>query len=614
MLHVALTPSNGNAMPALVWLDEKGTPRANFKLSRRITSLGSSPSNDVVLAASGVDESHALLQFDGQSFIYQSLTPTGESRVNGKKVRRETLEHGDELTIGQAQLRFHLFDTTETIPPPQTSDRVESYGRILEFSRALLEEHEPDAILAKLMDAIIELTGAERGFLMMMEDGEPVIRVARSVDQETLDDATALYSDSIVHAAIKARKTLIVSDALKDQTFRSSHSVVNLRLCSVLCAPLLYRGELLGVLYVGNNNVVNLFTEAHAEAVTVFAANAALIVRNAMMLHEVRADNTKLRQTLDQLRFGAIIGASDAMRAVYAQIERVAPTDISVLIGGETGTGKELIAREIHERSTRAKGPFIPINCGAIPESLLESELFGYVRGAFTGAAQARIGKFQAANGGTLFLDEIGEMPLHLQVKILRAIQERVVTRIGDHKDEPIDIRIVAATNRDLAAAIQEGTFREDLYYRLNVITIHLPALRDRGDDVLLIARYLVDRYVREFNTPSRKIGQDAAQALRRYTWPGNIRQLENHVKKAVVLADGPTLTPQDFDLDGQPTRVITPLNEAKERWQTTYIREAVELCAGNRSQAAKELGIDPRTIYRYLQEPSDTATPSAEE
>ena len=589
-------------MPSLAWLDDKGAIRTSFPLRRRITSLGASENNDLVVQAPGVDASHALLNFDGQRFVFQSITSTGESRINGKKARREPLEHNDELQIGQARLRFHLFDTASETPTVEVKDQVLSYEKILEFSRALLEEHDVDAMLAQMMDAIVELTGAERGLLMMMGSDGPEIRVARAIDQKTLDDPSSIYSDSIVRAVIAKRDTLIVSDALRDSAFNTSHSVVNLRLCSVLCAPLLYRGELLGLIYLGNNNIVNLFTKAHAEAVTVFAANAALIVRNAMLLQEAREDNTRLRTAIDQLRFGAIIGASDAMRAVFSRIERVAPTDITVLIDGETGTGKELIAREIHERSPRANGPFVSINCGAIPESLLESELFGHARGAFTGAHQARIGKFQAAHGGTLFLDEIGEMPLHLQVKILRALQERVVTRVGEHKDEAIDIRVVAATNRDLAQAVAAGEFREDLFYRLNTITVTLPPLRERGDDILLIARYLVDRYVEEFKTPQRTLGQDAAQALRRATWPGNIRQLENHIKKAVVLADGTTLSPDDLGLDNMPTRVIEPLNEARDRWLASYIQEAVELCAGNRSQAARELGVDPRTIYRYLQ------------
>jgi transcriptional regulator with PAS, ATPase and Fis domain len=235
------------------------------------------------------------------------------------------------------------------------------------------------------------------------------------------------------------------------------------------------------------------------------------------------------------------------MQAVYRKVEKIAPTDISVLITGETGTGKELIAREIHTRSPRAGKPFVTINCGAIPENLLESELFGHVKGAFTGAIANKQGKFQAADGGTLFLDEVGEMPLELQVKLLRAIQERVVVRVGDTRSESVDIRILTATNRDLEKEIAGGRFREDLYYRLNVVNLQLPPLRARGEDVIVIARYLLSRYTREFDAKVKGFSPNATVALRKHAWPGNIRELENRIKKAIVLAESTVIGPDDL-------------------------------------------------------------------
>src|SRR5262249_6148626 len=208
-------------------------------------------------------------------------------------------------------------------------------------------------------------------------------------------------------------------------------------------------------------------------------------VRNALLVNELQLDNRSLQERMERIRFGEILGSSPPMQEIFRKVQKIAGTDISVLVTGETGTGKELIARELHNRSPRAKGPFVSINCGAIPENLLESELFGYVRGAFTGATGNKTGRFQAANKGTLLLDEIGEMPVALQVKILRALQDRVIVRVGDTASEPVDIRVVAATNRDLEAEIKAGRFREDLYYRLNVVLIHLPPLRDRGDDIV---------------------------------------------------------------------------------------------------------------------------------
>jgi transcriptional regulator with PAS, ATPase and Fis domain len=292
-------------------------------------------------------------------------------------------------------------------------------------------------------------------------------------------------------------------------------------------------------------------------------------------------------------------------------VEKVASTDITVLVFGETGTGKELIAREIHNRSPRAKGPFITVNCGAIPENLIESELFGHVKGAFTGAVAHQIGKFQAADGGTIFLDEIGELPLQLQVKLLRVLQEKQIQRLGEAKTISIDARVVAATNRDLLEEVRGGRFREDLYFRLNVIGILLPPLRERGDDVLLIARYLIGRYAKEYGRdidPGKALSSSAVNAIMRFSWPGNIRQLENHIKKALVLADGPQITAGDLDLelpDGKPATdddAVLPLADARDRWQREYINRVLALNGGNRTKTARDLGVDPRTIFRHLE------------
>jgi transcriptional regulator with PAS, ATPase and Fis domain len=251
----------------------------------------------------------------------------------------------------------------------------------------------------------------------------------------------------------------------------------------------------------------------------------------------------------------------------------------------------------------------VTVNCGAIPENLIESELFGHIKGSFTGAVANQIGKFQAADKGTIFLDEIGEMPLALQVKLLRVLQERQIQRVGDAKAVPIDVRVVAATNRELRREVEDGRFREDLYFRLNVIGIELPPLRERGSDVLLIARYLIARFSKEFGGrfDSQTCFDDGAmRAMVNFSWPGNIRQLENHLKKAMVLAEGPRITAADLDLAvpaGQSSpEDILPLNEARERWQREYINHALALNSGNRTKTARDLGVDPRTIFRHLE------------
>jgi transcriptional regulator with GAF, ATPase, and Fis domain len=452
------------------------------------------------------------------------------------------------------------------------------------------------------MDEVIELTRADKGFLILMENNELRVKVARNLGRENLEDALERVSDSIVAKVVQTRKALIISDALGDPEFKSSESVVNLKLLSVMCAPLMFKGDLFGLIYVGNDRLANRFEQRSLELLTLFASQASLLLQNALLLNDLTLDNTELRKRLEDHRYGDIIGACPGMKDIYRRIDKIAGTDISVLIAGETGTGKELIARELHRRSPRAKGNFVTINCGAIPENLLESELFGHVKGAFTGAVATKAGKFQIASGGTLFLDEIGEMPPQLQVKLLRAIQDKIVSKVGDNRADPVDIRIITATHRVLEEEVKKGTFREDLYYRLNVVTLRLPPLRERGDDIVVIAKYFLQKYSKEFGSKVRGFTPTATIAMRKYGWPGNIRELENRIKKAVVLADKALLGPDDLDLHPENLEPIMPLAQAKEEFQKRYINEVLQRNNGNRTKTAKDLGVDPRTIFRHLE------------
>jgi len=377
---------------------------------------------------------------------------------------------------------------------------------------------------------------------------------------------------------------------------------VNLKLSSVLCLPLLLRGELVGAIYLGNDKLANLFTDRELEVAQSFCSTATLLIELGSQLNELRADKKALQERLEEQAYGDIIGSCDAMRDIFRKIDKVATTDISILVTGETGTGKELIAREIHRRSPRKNGPFVAINCGAIPENLLESELFGHAKGAFTGANVARPGRFQAASSGTLFLDEIGEMPLSLQVKILRALQDHSVTRVGENKAEAVDIRVVTATNKDLDEEMKAGRFREDLYYRVNVVHLHLPPLRERGEDAVMLAKWFLTRAVRELSSKVKGFSPQSLLAIKRYRWPGNIRQLENRIKKAVVLAEKPLLSADDLELRPEQLEPILPLTLARDEWQKRYINEVLERNNQNRTKTAKDLGVDPRTIFRHLE------------
>ncbi|MGA8013494.1 MAG: sigma-54 dependent transcriptional regulator [Candidatus Acidiferrales bacterium] len=335
-------------------------------------------------------------------------------------------------------------------------------------------------------------------------------------------------------------------------------------------------------------------------------AELVLIIRKELATHHLRQENRDLREALGhRYEYKNIVARSDKMQTVLALVERVAPTNATVLIGGESGVGKDLIARAIHEHSQRASGPFVKINSTAIPETLLESELFGYEKGAFTGATSNKPGKFELADKGTLFLDEIGDVPAAIQVKLLRVLQDREFERLGSTRTHKVDVRLVAATNRDLRAALEEGTFREDLYYRLNVVAIDIPPLRDHNEDIPALAELFLEKSARESGKAVRGITPQAMKLLMDFHWPGNVRELQNVLERAVTLSSGATLDVGDIHIDGPPRRVsadsapVLPDGMTLEQWEEELLREALRRANGNKSQAARALGLS-RNALRY--------------
>ena len=588
----------------------ENAPPVFFPLVKPLTSVGASTDSDLRLAdVRGV----VAIQFDGARFTATALD--GASLlVNGKKRDRHPLVDGDALQIGRTQVVFHSADG---VPAPHSARATQAQSgaghtgagdpaslavqRLSELAASLAKEPS-DRALSLLLDAIVEVTSADKGFLIVVDAEGPRVTTARNFQKQDIANAVERLSDSIVARVLESRQPLIVSDALHDASFNASASVVNLKLSSVMCVPLVRRGELFGAVYVGNDRAANLFTGRELLLMTSFCSTAALLIERALELDELRAEKRELQSKLEEQAYGEIIGSCDAMKDIFRKIDKVAGTDISIMVTGETGTGKELIARELHRRSPRRNGAFVAINCGAIPEQLLESELFGHAKGAFTGAVATRPGRFQTANGGTLFLDEIGEMPPPLQVKLLRALQERTVTKVGEQKPEPVDIRVVAATNKDLELEMKEGRFREDLFYRVNVVALHLPPLRERGDDAVMLAKWFLGRATRELNSKVRNFTRQALIAIRNYRWPGNIRQLENRIKKAVVLAEGTSITPLDLELRADQLEPILSLAAAQQEWRDGYISDVLERNDDNKTKTAKDLDVDPRTIFRHLE------------
>ncbi len=327
-----------------------------------------------------------------------------------------------------------------------------------------------------------------------------------------------------------------------------------------------------------------------------------LILKRARYIQELERENRMIQESmLRQKRFGGMIGWSPAMQEIYRQIERVANSNVTVLIEGESGTGKELAARAVHEKSDRSTRPLVVINCGAIPENLLESELFGHEKGAFTGATASKVGKFEQADGGSLFLDEIGELPLSLQVKLLRFLQDHQIERVGGKHPVKLDVRVIAATNRDLESEVEAGRFRKDLYFRLNVVRIVLPLLKERVGDPLLLANHFLQLYREDQKKKINGFTPEAEMAIKTAEWKGNVRELENRIRKAIIVAQGPLITDQDLDLDYREGVVPLPLKEAREELDRNYILLALKSSRGNISKAARELGVSRVTLHDML-------------
>ncbi|WP_437818147.1 sigma 54-interacting transcriptional regulator [Sorangium sp. So ce1078] len=513
---------------------------------------------------------------------------------------------------------------------PPAADRAAKLERLLAMFRKLNSSVEVADILAMAMDAAIDLTAAERGFLLLeQQGGELRVAVARNVDREKVGRSHLKFSYSIAERAIATQEPVVTVDAQDDPRFREHASVHAMRLRSVIAVPIRSPDGVLGALYLDNRFRRARFAPEDVDLLLAFADQVALALRNARLVDDLRrrtveleAERRRVEELLrgqaaeiDRLQeevlvrqqalehrydYGAIVGRGPALRAVFATLDRVVDTPVSVLVTGESGTGKELVARAIHFAGPRKSGPFMGINCAALPAALLESELFGHVRGAFTGADRDRTGLVVAARGGTLFLDELGEMPLEVQAKLLRVLQEREVRPVGSAEAVRVDFRLVCATNRDLLAEIARGRFREDLYYRVAVVQIRLPPLRDRLEDLPELALHFVRRAAEQLGRPAPQLSREALRRLGQHGWPGNVRELENVITKAVVLCDGRRIGPGDVDLprarEGGGRGAPRPLQDER-----AALLAALEGTGWNALQAAREAGMSRATFYRKL-------------
>jgi DNA-binding NtrC family response regulator len=572
-------------MPVLLVLpDGRRVP-----LEKPVVSVGSDPACDVVLDAPGVKGSHALLFRDARGW---GVSPAGkgcEVRVRGRRVELATLGPGEGFTVGTVSLS--LVDEAPPRPTPEAPGRGRLVPVLAGFASRLLVQRPPAELLETAMRGLSEATAADVGFLVSAEGPH------RRVLCATGPLPKAEVVDSLVDRVLASGAPVLVEDVTADAALAGAPSVVSLRLTSALVLPLRAGPAPLSAVYLGRRAGSPPFSAVELEEAMALSSLAALLLVTSRELTELRTQVDNLTQRIEAATFEGLIGESPPMRALYRQVERLGPTSLNVLIQGETGTGKELVARALHRRSGR-RGRLVAINCAALPESLIERELFGHVRGAFSGAGADRAGLVEAADAGTLFLDEIGDMPLTLQTRLLRVVQEREVTRLGEVHPRKVDVRVVSATHAPLKAAVERGAFRADLLFRLDEVRVDVPPLRERGDDVLLIAHQVLSQEGRR----ARGFTQKATEALRGHPFPGNVRELVSRVRRAAVLATGELLGPEDLELggDGAP---LTPLEEARDAFVQRYVREAIARCGGSKKEAAQALGIGLRSLFRYLGE-----------
>jgi transcriptional regulator with GAF, ATPase, and Fis domain len=469
-------------------------------------------------------------------------------------------------------------------------------------SKALNEITDLDTLLDRIMDLAIKTTNAERGFIMLKEGNELEIKVARNIDEKTIKKP-AMLSRTIIDQVLSSGEAVLTSNALQDPRFEHSESVIMFKILSILGVPLTSREKSIGLLYVDARTQKNVFNESSMAYLTAFANLSGIAIENARLRQDLSSENVRLKM---QVRLSGgyedIIGNSAEMKKVMNLVHKVVDNNVPVLLQGESGTGKELIARTIHKLGSRHTHKFIAQYCGALPETLLESELFGYKKGAFTGAHADKPGLLEAAHKGTFFLDEIGEVPLSTQTKLLRFLEEGIIRRLGDTKERKINVRIISATNKNLDAEVSKGNFRDDLFYRLKVVKITLPPLRKRRKDIPLMVSYFLKQFEPEKEI---KVTRDAMKKLTEYGWPGNIRELQNAISYAVVMSSGSRI-----GIDDLPPEILskTPFPHIKygmsiSEMEQALIKMTLERHAGNRKETARILGISLRTLHNKIKE-----------
>ncbi|MGH9967459.1 MAG: sigma 54-interacting transcriptional regulator [Pyrinomonadaceae bacterium] len=595
-----------------------------FPLEDAPLLIGRETAANLCIADPSVSRRHSQIEKEGGQFVISDLESLNGTFINDVPIKRRQLQHGDRVRIGDSQFLFllHDGDSSSKSSEVQLDDQQIVSGSTMQvrFNDALYLMARDLSALMKvsttinairgleelqrtLLELLFEVIPAQRGAILLTEGNGLETAAAFGLDRELGPDETIKISRKIAEKVLAEGSSILISDPTVEEA-PVSDSLMSARLSSLLCVPLMMMDRPLGVLYLDTNERDVHFDKDHLQLVTAIAAITSVAIENARHFEWLESENQRLLEDVNIEH--NMVGESPPMKLVYQFISKVAPTDATVLISGESGTGKELAARAIHQNSKRATRPFIAVNCAALAETLLESELFGHEKGAFTGALSMKKGRLEIADEGTLFLDEIGELSPALQVKLLRVLQEREFERVGGTRSLKVDIRLIAATNRDLEQAIAEGMFRQDLYYRLNVVELTMPSLRDRAEDIPLLANYFAAKHGEKCNRKVLGISTEAQARLVSYDWPGNVRELENAIERAVVLGTTERILPEDLpeavlETEPLPTSSAAGYHEAVTQTKKEIILQAMDQAKGSYTEAAKLLGVHPNYLHRLI-------------
>ena len=638
MLSTQYNPPRGELAVSATLVGIAGPVKgAVLDLDSSELSIGRDQGNALVIDEPSVSRQHCLVRPAERGYRIRDLASRNGTYVNGMPVTERALHNGDQIQVGYCAMLFLLdnepasscamveedlvqdrktvllkkedavyltTDTLHELPQPRPMRLCRDLTTILGISARINCLTGRDDIQNELLESIFKVIPAQRGAILLVENGSDEFSFVFTRERDRKLKRPVSISLTIVRQVLQEKVGILSNDVQTNASYSHSQSLTDSAVTSLLAVPLVRMDQVLGLIYLNTSNLKARFDEDHLQLLTGIAGIAAPAVDNIRRIESLESEK---RQLIAEANIEHnMVGSSARMREVYQFIGKVAPTPSTVLICGESGTGKELVAHAIHRNSPRAERRFVAINCAAITEGLLESELFGHEKGAFTGAITQKKGKLEEANGGTVFLDEIGELAPELQAKLLRVIQEREFERVGGTRPIKTDIRLIAATNRDLQEEVKRGTFRQDLYYRLNVVSITLPPLRERREDIPMLAQHFVAKHCKLSNRPTMQVSAGAKAALLGYTWPGNVRELENAIERAVVLGSTDYILPEDFpdevvDAGCPPVSALTRYHDAMREAKKQLIIRTLEQTGGNYPEAAKLLGLHPNNLHRLI-------------